>query len=135
MNYTRNQERINVMNCLYQIFSFIENKKDYDATQIILDIYNLKDFESVPTFSKLIYVSTLDNIDQIISLIQPNLKNWLFSRLDNVAKAILSLAVGEGKFAKLNNKKIIINSYVNISKDFLKDGDYKFINAVLDKVL
>ena len=135
MNYTRNQERINVMNCLYQIFSFIENKKDYDATQIILDIYNLKDFESVPTFSKLIYVSTLDNIDEIISLIQPNLKNWLFSRLDNVAKAILSLAVGEGKFAKLNNKKIIINSYVNISKDFLKDGDYKFINAVLDKVL
>ena len=135
MNYTRNQERINVMNCLYQIFSFIENKKDYDATQIILDIYNLKDFESVPTFSKLIYVSTLDNIDEIISLIQPNLKNWLFSRLDNVAKAILSLAVGEGKFAKLNNKNIIINSYVNISKDFLKDGDYKFINAVLDKVL
>ena len=135
MNYTRNQERINVMNCLYQIFSFIENKKDYDATQIILDIYNLKDFESVPAFSKLIYVSTLDNIDQIISLIQPNLKKWLFSRLDNVAKAILSLAVGEGKFAKLNNKKIIINSYVHISKDFLKDGDYKFINAVLDKVL
>lgn len=135
-NYSRKEERIKVIQCLYQIFVNIENNNEnYDATKIICDIYDVKEFSSVPEFSQLIYVACLDNLTDIIKAIEPNLRNWIFSRLDNVAKAILVLGVGEGNYTKLNNKKIIINVLVDISKEFLKDQDYKFINAVLDKTI
>lgn len=133
--YSRVDERIKVIQSLYQIFAFDENKIDYDATNIICSIYNVNNFDLVPDYSKYVYSLSLDHLNEIIDLINPNLHNWVFSRLDNVAKAILVLGVCEGNYTKISNKKIVIDSLVNISKNFLKNDDYKYINAVLDKVI
>ena len=133
--YSRFDERIKVIQSLYQVFAFDENKVEYDATNILCSIYEVDDINLVPDYSKYIYTLSLEHLNDIIDLINTSLNKWNFSRLDNVAKAILVLGTCEGNYTNISNKKIIIDSSVRIAKMFLKFGDYKYINAVLDKII
>ena len=133
--YSRFDERIKVIQSLYQVFAFDENKVEYDATNILCSIYEVEDINLVPDYSKYIYTLSLEHLNDIIDLINTSLNKWNFSRLDNVAKAILVLGTCEGNYTNISNKKIIIDSSVRIAKMFLKFGDYKYINAVLDKII
>ena len=133
--YSRFDERIKVIQSLYQVFAFDENKVEYDATNILCSIYEVDDINLVPDYSKYIYTLSLEHLNDIIDLINTSLNKWYFSRLDNVAKAILVLGTCEGNYTNISNKKIIIDSSVRIAKMFLKFGDYKYINAVLDKII
>ena len=133
--YSRFDERIKVIQSLYQVFAFDENKVEYDATNILCSIYEVDDINLVPDYSKYIYTLSLEHLNDIIDLINTSLNKWNFSRLDNVAKAILVLGTCEGNYTNISNKKIIIDSSVRIAKMFLKFGDYKYINAVLYKII
>ena len=133
--YSRFDERIKVIQSLYQVFAFDENKVEYDATNILCSIYEVDDINLVPDYSKYIYTLSLEHLNDIIDLINTSLNKWNFSRLDNVAKAILVLGTCEGNYTNISNKKIIIDSSVRIAKMFLKFGDYKYINAVLDRII
>ncbi len=132
---SRTEERIKVMQGLYEVFAFDENKTDYDATSILCQLFNVDNFDLIPNYAKYVYTLALDNLNESIVLIDKYLNKWTFSRLDNVAKAILVLGVTEGNLTTLSNKKIVINSMVELAKKFLKSGDYKYINAVLDKAI
>jgi transcription termination factor NusB len=61
--------------------------------------------------------------------------NWKFARLNRVAQAILLLAYIHHHYVKDADKSVIIDVAVRLSKKFLHDDEYKFINAILDKVL
>lgn len=132
---SRTEERIKVIQGLYEVFAFDENKVDYDATDILCKLFEVESFDYIPNYSKYIYTLALENLDSSISLINKHLNKWTFPRLDNVAKAILVLGVTEGNLTTISNKKIVINSMVELAKKFLKAGDYKYINAVLDKAI
>jgi N utilization substance protein B len=133
--YSRSAQREHIVQALYQVFLFEENQDPVDATAVIVKEYHVQGFEEVPAFSRVVYTLALDHLSEIEALVQSKLKNWLFSRLDNVCKAIFAEAVAEGNYADLAPKGVIINSAVQLSKSYLKEGDYKFVNAVLDKVL
>ncbi len=132
-SYTRSAEREKTMQALYQVFLFLENKEDFDATEVIVNEYGAKDISEVPLFSKCVYTMALDNFDDIKALINTHLVNWTFDRLDNVAKAILFEGISEGKYGKLSPRKVVITQGVILAKNYLKEGDHRFINAVLDK--
>lgn len=131
----RSEERTRVMQSLYQVFLFLENKDDFDATQIILDQYGVSAMEEVPVFSRCVYALALDNYDAIVEELSKHLVNWTFDRLDNACKAILFEAMAEGKYGKLAPRKVVINEAVKMAKSYLKDGDHRFVNAVLDKAI
>ena len=133
--YSRYDERVKVIQSLYQIFAFNENHIVYDETDIICNTYEVSSIDLVPDYSKLVYTLSLEHLNEIIDLINANLNKWTFSRLDNVAKAILVLGTCEGNYTKISNKNIVIDSSIRLAKSFLKVGDYKYINAVLDKVI
>lgn len=133
--YTRTAEREKTMQALYQMFAMIENKQDADATSCITSQYGVEDFKEVPVFSRVVYALSLEHMDEIKALIQKYLINWTFNRLDNVAKAILVEAVSEGNYGHLSPRKVIISEAVNLAKNYLMEGQHKFINAVLDKAL
>lgn len=133
--YSRRDERIKTMQAFYQVFVAIENNEEYDATSILPSIYGVDEYSECPAFSQLIYALGLDHFDEIKEMISKYLVNWVFDRLDNVAKAILFVGVSEGYYLKKTPRKVVISEAVVLSKNFLKVDDHKFINAVLDKCI
>lgn len=134
-SYTRKDERVKTMQAFYQVFLNLEEKTEFDATDVLTSIYNVKDINDVPKLSLAIYALGLEHIEELETEIGKHLVGWTFSRLDNVAKAILVAGCTEGLYVKLAPRKVVINEWVNIAKDFLKVNDHKFINAVLDKTI
>lgn len=132
-NLTRTDERTKAMQAFYQVFLFLENKEEFDATEVLCHTFGEKDIKKVPNYGKAIYVFGLDHFDEIKDLIQSHLVNWTFERLDNAAKAILFVGVSEGNYVQGAPRKVVINECVKLAKNYLKDGDHRFINAVLDK--
>lgn len=133
--YSRRDERRKVRQALYQVIRFAEKGEDYDATQILLDRYSVASFDLVPVFSQALYASALDHYDEIKERISSHLVNWTFDRIDDVLKGLLFRAVSEGVYVKWTPRKVVINEAVNLAKDFLSEEDYKFVNALLDKVI
>ncbi len=134
-NYTRKDERVKTMQSFYQVFLNLESKSDIDATEVINATFGVKNINDVPKFSKAIYAYGLEHIEELESEISKHLVGWTFSRLDDVCKAILVAGCAEGLYVKLAPRKVVINEWVNIAKDYLKLNDHKFVNAVLDKVI
>jgi|LAHS01.1.fsa_nt_gb transcription antitermination factor NusB len=133
--YSRTAEREKTMQALYQVFLYLEAKSDFDATDVIVSQYGVKTIDEVPVFSKAVYALALEHLEDIEALIQSHLVNWAFSRLDNVAKAILVEAISEGNYGHLSPRKVVISQAVLLAKQYLDPGQHKFINAVLDKSL
>lgn len=133
--YSRKDERIKTMQAFYQVFLNIENKTEFDATEVILDVYGVDKLKNVPPFSQAIYGLGLEHLETLEKEIEAHLVKWTFARLDNVAKAILIGGACEGTYVKLAPRKVVINEWVDLAKNFLKVNDHKFINAVLDKVI
>ena len=133
--YTRHDERIRVMQAFYQIFLYLESGQPYDATEILVDLYEEDDYASCPPFSQAVYALGLEHFDELKKIVSDHLVNWSFQRIDHVAKAILFTSLSEGLYLRKTPRNVIINEGVSLAKNFLKPNDYKFINAVLDKAL
>ena len=104
------------MQAFYQLFLALEDKREYDATEMLCSIYGVDSYEECPAFSQAIYALGIDHFDEIKKVISEHLVGWTFERLDNVCKGILFVAV-------------------NIAKNFLKENDHKFVNELLDKAI
>ena len=85
-------------------------------------------------FSRLIFLGTVEHIDEIDALIIKHLENWEFNRLKRVDKAILRLSTYSILFQKDTDPKIVINEAVTIARNFGTDDSFKFVNAVLDSI-
>lgn len=134
-NLSRNDQREKVVQALYSCLINEQAKIDYDPRDIFLGVFKLSDFSQGEIFPKEIFVGALKNKDKIISEIEPKLIKWQFSRLNTYAQALLLEAVSEGKYSSMTPKSIVIDSAVNLAKKYLDAKDYRYINAVLDKVL
>lgn len=132
---TRTAQREKVMQAIYQLLFDIDNNIDYDATLIINQVFNLKEFDDVPNYAKHLYVLALDNFDEIKKLISDNLVSWDYSRVDSILKAILFVAISEGNYVKDAPRNVVINEAIKLAKSYGSKDDYKFINSILDKVL
>ncbi len=94
----------------------------------------VKDFKkNHPTFSSSIdeFLKSLKIFDKKISTIA---RERSIDQMNLVDLSILRTALFE-KQKTDNNKKIIINEAVNLAKIYGADNSYKFVNAVLDKLL
>lgn len=73
----------------------------------------------------------IDNIKKEISLIS---QKWTENRIHLVEKIIIGLAISEFKIYK-TPIQVIINEYMNISKEFCGEKSNIFINGLLDPIL
>ena len=77
----------------------------------------------------------LDNFKEIRNLLNENVSDsWQFDRLNYVDQAILLEAYSEFK-TENTDKAILIDQSVITAKKYSDDASYKYINAVLEKVL
>jgi N utilization substance protein B len=99
---------------------FDQNKRDEKFEERVFELVN----------------AVLDNKDEIDKIIEKRLKNWLLSRLANVDRNILRVAVAEVKYLEKDPvpAKVAINEAVEIAKIYCSSDSPGFINGVLDRV-
>ena len=85
-------------------------------------------------FPRLIIAGTIEHLKEIDTLINDNLTNWDFDRLNRVDLAILRMSVYSLLFQRDLHPSIVIDEAIDISKEFGSDDSFRFINAVLDSI-
>lgn len=123
------KKRVNLFRLVY---SFLEtNNTDIE----IVD--NLEEDDVVGENFKdqrKILKNVIENLESYKELISKHLKNWSFERISDVDKALFLSALGEYNVLK-TNKNIIIDQTIITAKRYSSPIAYKYINAVLDKIL
>lgn len=77
---------------------------------------------------------TINFIDKIDEIIKPRLVGWEFDRISLINKSILRLSIYQIMYLNDVPGVVVINEAVDLAKLFSENEDYKFINALLDKV-
>lgn len=134
MATSRNASQEKAMIIVYDALTYQAIDLEFDIRELISDIIE-QPYEEADMYIREVVVKAVLHQDRIISLIEPNLNKWAFKRLNRLAQAILLLAVAHHQEVKDVPKPVVIDIAVRLAKKFLDDGDYKFINGVLDKSL
>lgn len=70
--------------------------------------------------------------EELVSFIDNNTPNWDLSRIAKLDLIILIVGLGEMKFFPNTPKKVVINEYIEIAKNYSTQKSSSFINGVLD---
>ena len=128
-NNTLWKRRVNLFRLIY---AFLQtNNTDQEI------INNIEEDEiSGETFidQRKILTNIVDNYNTYKEIISSNLRNWTFDRISDVDKALFLCALGEYNVLH-TNKRIIIDQTLITAKRYSNPNAYKYINAILDKIL
>jgi len=131
---TRNQEHELIMISIYDALIYSEMDEIFSLEDIMEGIY-MTTYSEIPFFSREIVIKSLANVNEIKSVFQANMPKWNFDRLNALERAILLMSYTHGKMIEGSEKRVIIDVAVRLAKKYLDKEDYKFVNAILDKVL
>lgn len=128
----RQYAREKAMIAIYQ--HLLTNTTEKEGIQFLKHYRLLAEHEELMNFSIYLYHTTLKNKDAYIQHISKYLKkNWQFDRLGYLEQAILLLATCELLDENLN-KEIVINEAILLSKAYLDEDMYRYINGVLNQL-
>lgn len=131
---SRNQEQEKIMFIIYQILFLNRMKNDFDLVEVIEDTME-KNYSDVSVFVKEVVVKCVKNYNEIYNLILPNCTTWKMERINLVVISILMLGITEYKYIGNVDKSVIIDVCVKLAKKYADEKDYRFVNALLDKIL
>ncbi|WP_104722262.1 transcription antitermination factor NusB [Helicobacter mesocricetorum] len=126
---TRSQARGVVIQLLYAYGS--GNDKIEDFIEEVLQEQKIKNTQK--QFAMNLFFGAIKYLREIDLRITHQLKEWDFSRVGEMEKAILRLGVYEIVYT-LTDKAIVINEALEIAKNFCNDNSTKFVNGVLDGI-
>ncbi|MEA2028282.1 MAG: transcription antitermination factor NusB [Campylobacterota bacterium] len=124
---TRRQARRAVVGLLYAYD--LGNEKISKYSDEILEESKIRNKQR--EFSNDLYKGTIEHLEVLDNNIKEHLKDWDYSSIGKVEKAIMRLAAFEILILK-TDKAIIINEAVELAKELADDRSPKFINGVLD---
>lgn len=119
------------------IYAFLLNAKSEVAIDFELLVSGICEVEysEVPLFLKKTLLNVLRHMDETIVSLTPHLKEWKFERLNIATQALLIYIYTYFIYNEDISKAIAINVAVKLSKEYLDEDEYKFINALLDEAL
>lgn len=85
-------------------------------------------------FAMVLVEGVLRHREELDAIIKPRLVGWEFDRVSPVNRAILRLSLYSLFHQKDIPHKVTLNEAVDLAKMFGEADDYKFINALLDRV-
>jgi len=85
-------------------------------------------------FARSLVMGTLNNLEQVDRLISLHAKDWSLSRIANVDRSILRMAVYEMLFEPEIPASVSINEAIELAKVFGSDESGAFVNGLLDQV-
>ena len=129
----RSEIREKVMSAIYSFLIREEYKIEFEPLSLLSESFD-EDINEIDTYAKEIYLNFIKHRNEIVKKVQSHMTNWTFDRINSVAKAIFLVSCSENYIDECD-KKIIINEGVNLAKKYIPNDDYKYINAILDKVI
>jgi transcription termination factor NusB len=132
---SRNQAQEKTLAALYGALTYLDMKSELDVEGLISGIYDLP-YADCPSFTKAVVIAALKNLNTIIPVYNTHMNKWTFDRLNRVEQALLLLSYTQFFYVDKDvDKAAVINVAVILAKKYLEAADYKFVNAILDKVL
>lgn len=133
---SRNKEHELIMKIIYNYLFNLSINDDKDLRVLIEELCEIE-YENAPLLVKDVVIKAIIHLDECLKLIEDNLTTWKLDRMNKVTIAILIMGITEGKFVEGENlfKAAIIDVCVDLSKTYCGDKDYRFVNAVLDKII
>ena len=86
-------------------------------------------------FAKKLFSKTIEVKEKVNKTIFNLVDNWDIERISNSDLCLLQLAITEITEFKEIPKKVTINEYINISKEYCSSKSYEFINGILDSYI
>ena len=133
----RRRARENSLQFLYQVDLLKTPTDQIDISKQIELYWSSKDKlpeKQVVDFSNRINLGTLENLQSVDEIISRNSKNWKISRISNIDKNILRIAVYELLYMKDIPSKVVINEAIEIAKKYGTEESGSLINGILDQV-
>lgn len=130
---SRNQEHELIMTCIYDALTYVNMNQEFDVEEIISSVFEVS-YDEISFFVKEMVIKSLAHINEIKNIFQEKMPKWNFNRLNLIEQSILLMSYTHKQNSD-EDKRIIIDIAVKLSKKFLDKDDYKFVNAILDKVL
>lgn len=87
------------------------------------------------SFCNSLVIKTLENKQEIETILERNITGYSANRVYKIDKAILMIAVCELKFMDDPAVAVIINEAIELSKKYSSEKSYSFINGVLSKIV
>lgn len=131
---SRNKAQEAAMTLIYNALTLIKVEEDVDLMTLLERYFDLP-YPEIDLFVKEVLVKSIKNKDVVIQHVTPHLKNWTFDRLNILTQAIFLLAYTHYHYVGDVDKNVVIDNAVKLAKKFVDEKDYKFINAILDKIL
>lgn len=119
---------------IYNVIVLNEMQEKIDLMELISAQAGVP-YEEVDIYVKEVVLKCIKNYASNRKLIEDNLKNWKYERISTINKAILMYGITNGLYMDSMEKKLVIDVSVKLSKKYGEDTDYKFVNAILDKVI
>lgn len=120
---------------IYDLLVYGEMGLEADVPSILSGLSELP-YSECDIFSKRMVIAFLKHSQEIVPVFQEKMPKWKFSRLSKLEQAILFLAYCHFHYDVEEVKKaVVINYSVSFAKKYLDANDYRFVNAILDKVL
>ncbi|NLZ75246.1 MAG: transcription antitermination factor NusB [Erysipelotrichia bacterium] len=124
---TRREQRIRIMNCIYQ--HLLTKKKIDDILEDNIDINDKESIEFIVTNT----IGVIGELEALVKQIEPLLIDYRFKRLGYIEQALLLLSTYQLNLKQID-KPIIINEAIEIAKIYCDDEAPRFINGILDRI-
>lgn len=132
---SRNQLQHVAVFAIYDFLTYRDMKNDINVEDIISGLEDTP-YEDCSHFVKAALIYSIKYFDEAVEKYNAKMIKWTFDRLNRVEQAILLLSYVHFHYIDSKvDKNIVINIGVNLAKTYLETKDYKFVNAILDKVL
>ena len=118
------------------LFLFERNFNHYEYDELVEIKSACEENFKVPvSFTKELFLGTVQNKRVIDELIDKYSKSWSNKRISKVTGAILNLAIFEMMFRDDVPDSVAINEAVELAKKYGDEKSHEFINGVLAKVV
>lgn len=132
--FSRNKQNELSFSIIYSFIVLQEMNEKIDIQSLISSACEME-YDEVDIYIKEVVLKCIKQYEELRKIIEANLIKWRYERVSTINKAILMYGLTNGLYMNSIEKKVIIDVAVTLSKKFGEDGDYKFINALLDKTI
>lgn len=108
--------------------------KALPADSLFLDEYR-PPRETTVEFGEILLERVIKQDEELLSMIEPVLKNWDADRVAIIDMILLKMALIEFTYFPTIPTKVTLNEFVEVSKLYSTDKSKDFINGILDRLL
>lgn len=117
------------------IFARLDNETQFDYEQNLAFVCEVEPSDEEKVFIKSLFDAVFDNIVDATQILAGYLKDYEWSRVYKVDKALLLLCYAEMNIIKEVPQKVIINETVELAKEYSTEKSPKFINGVIASIV